>query len=102
MKNRKQLLKEDPYKVFSSMVRVTYDGIDFNASDAADIIRSVKGVTIVRILDSTERKLDRVTLNVKIRVTGDPVDAFKQFRLQAIKLYGIKKVELALKTIERA
>lgn len=93
------ILSEQEHKLYKALVRVTF--IDSSSvMETADVIRAVKGVTIVNTAGNEQG--ENVSLyDVKIRVLGDPAEYYKFVRQEALKSPLIKKFEIATKTIER-
>jgi len=100
MKNLAQLLSEQNEATYRGFIRVTYSD-EITATELAEIIRALPGVTIV----STAGSLDQgnvSTYKVKVRSTAaDGISEFNNLRSQAIRYPGILKFEIATKTIER-
>lgn len=97
----KDILLEDPFDTYEGLIRVTFDETEYNASQAAEAIRSVATVTVARLVDSGETQPDRTTLNVKLRTLGSGEKAFNLVRQNALKIPGIRRVEIGFKTIEK-
>jgi hypothetical protein len=95
----KQILLEDDNKIYKGLVRVTYSE-EGSVMDVADVIRAVKGVTIVNTAGNEEGR-DVAMYDVKIRTKSDPQGAFKFLRQECMKDPIIKRFEIATKTIER-
>ena len=94
------LLLEEDNKIFKGLVRVTYSE-EGSIMDVADVIRAVKGVTIVNTAGNEEGR--NVSMyDVKVRTKSDPQSAFKFVRQESMKSSIIKRFEIATKTIERA
>lgn len=95
----KDILLEDDNKIYKGLVRVTYSE-DGSVMDVADVIRAVKGVTIVNTAGNEEGR-DVSMYDVKIRSKADPQSAFQFIRQEAMKDPIVKRFEIATKTIER-
>jgi len=94
-----KIITEDDNKIFKGLVRVTYSD-EGSVMDVADVIRAVKGVTIVNTAGNEEGR--NVSMyDVKVRTKTDPQTAFKFIRQEAMKSSIVKRFEIATKTIER-
>ena len=94
------ILLEDDNKIYKGLVRVTYSD-EGSVMDVADVIRAVKGVTIVNTAGNEEGR--NVSMyDVKVRTKSDPQSSFKFVRQESMKSSIIKRFEIATKTIERA
>lgn len=86
--------------IVKSFTRITFSE-ELNATEVKDIIRSIPGVTIVRSTNTEDGIGNRITMIVKIRTTKSGEEAFQDFRKQALTFPGIRRVEIATKTIEK-
>jgi len=94
-----KIITEDDNKIFKGLVRVTYSD-EGSVMDVADVIRAVKGVTIVNTAGNEEGR--NVSMyDVKVHTKTDPQTAFKFIRQEAMKSSIVKRFEIATKTIER-
>ena len=80
-------------------MRVTHTE-EITASQVADFVRAMPGVTRVSAVDSNE-DTNIVVLRVKILTAKSPTEVFEKVRKDAFRLVpNIKKVEVANNTIE--
>jgi hypothetical protein len=96
----RDILLEDDNKIYKGLVRVTYSD-EGSVMDVADVIRAIKGVTIVNTAGNEEGR-NISMYDVKIRSKADPQSAFQFIRQEAMKDPIVKRFEVATKTIERA
>jgi len=95
-----KLVTENDKRIIKGLVRVTYSD-EGSVMDVADVIRAVKGVTIVNTAGNEEgRNIAQYT--VKVRTNADPQTAFKFIRQESMKAPIVKRFEIATKSIERA
>lgn len=93
------LLNEVNYETYGAMIRVTYDS-ELLVSEVADLIRSIQDVTTVSIANTVPQG-GVTTYEIKILTTLSPKEAFIKVRMDAIKLQGIRRFEIATATIQR-
>lgn len=94
----KEILSENQHQRVKGLVRIHYSP---NAStmDVAEILRSIKDVTIVNTAGTAEEG-DIATYDIKMFTTLPPVKAFAFVRRQALSFPEIQKVEIATTTIQ--
>ena len=97
----KDILIEDAYNTFEGFIRVTFDESEYNASQTAEVIRSLPSVTVARLVNSERDRPGTATMSVKTRTLGAGEDSFKAVRTNALKVKGIRRVEIGFKTIEK-
>lgn len=99
MKNLKNLLLEQEYVIYKGLMRVTF--VDSSTvMEIADVIRAVKGVTIVNPAGSDEEN-SVAMYDVKLRTNTKPMEAYNFVRRESLKSPLITKFEIGTKTIER-
>lgn len=99
MKIRK-LLSEIAFSMYQGLVRVGHTD-EITASEVADFVRAMPGVTRVTAIDSNE-DTNVVILKVKILTAKPGSVVFEKLKKDTFKLVpNIKKVELSLKSIEK-
>lgn len=94
------LINEITFALYQGLVRVGHTE-EITASEVADFVRAMPGVTRVMAVDSDE---DRhiVVLKVKILTAKPGPVVFDKLKKDTFKLVpNIKKVELSLKSIEK-
>jgi len=86
--------------MYQGLIRVGHKD-EITASEVADFVRAMPGVTRVTAIDSDEDR-NIVVLKVKI-LTGKPGPVvFEKLKKDTFKLVpNIKKVDLSLKSIEK-
>lgn len=96
----KDILKEEKeFTLYQALMRVTHTE-EITASQVADFVRAMPGVTRVSAVDSNE-DTNIVVLRVKILTAKSPTEVFEKVRKDAFRLVpNIKKVEVANNTIE--
>ena len=97
----KDLLKEEKeFSLYQALVRVGHTE-EITASQVADFVRAMPGVTRVTAVDSNE-DINIVILKVKILTAKPGPVVFEKLKKDTFKLVpNIKKVELSLKSIEK-
>ena len=95
-----EILKEaKTFTMYQGLVRVGHTE-EVTASEVADFVRAMPGVTRVTAVDSNE-DLHIVVLKVKILTTKPGPVVFEKLRKDTFKLVpNIKKVEVSMKSIE--
>lgn len=96
----KDILKEEKeFSLYQALMRVRHTE-EITASQVADFLRAMPGVTRVTAVDSNE-DMNIVVLKVKILTAKRPQQVFEKVRKDAFRLVpNIKKVEVAQNTIE--
>jgi len=95
-----QLLNEVTFNMYQGLVRVGHTD-EITASEVADFVRAMPGVTRVSAVDSNE-DLNIVILKVKILTAKPGPTVFEKLKQDTFKLvHNIKKVEVSMKSIEK-
>jgi len=95
-----QLLREVTFNMYQGLVRVGHTD-EITASEVADFVRAMPGVTRVSAVDSNE-DLNIVILKVKILTAKPGPTVFEKLKQDTFKLVpNIKKVEVSMKSIEK-
>jgi hypothetical protein len=93
------LKEEKEFSLYQGLMRVRHSD-EITASQVADFLRAMPGVTRVTAVDSNE-DMNTVVLKVKILTAKRPQEVFEKVRKDAFRLVpNIKKVEVAQNTIE--
>jgi hypothetical protein len=93
------LKEEKEFSLYQGLMRVRHSD-EITASQVADFLRAMPGVTRVTAVDSNE-DMNIVVLKVKILTAKRPQEVFEKVRKDAFRLVpNIKKVEVAQNTIE--
>jgi len=96
----KNLLNEVTFAMYQGLVRVGHTD-EITASEVADFVRAMPGVTRVSAVDSDE-DLNIVILKVKILTAKPGPIVFEKLKKDTFKLVpNIKKVEVSIKSIEK-
>jgi len=96
----KNLINEVTFSMYQGLVRVGHTE-EITASEVADFVRAMLGVTRVTAIDSNE-DTNVVILKVKILTAKPGTVVFEKLKKDTFKLVpNIKKVELSLKSIEK-
>lgn len=96
----KNLLNEVTFDLYQGLVRVGHTD-EITASEVADFVRAMPGVTRVSAVDSDEN-LNVVILKVKILTAKPGPVVFEKLKKDTFKLVpNIKKVEVSMKSIEK-
>jgi hypothetical protein len=96
----KKLLNEIAFSMYQGLVRVSHTE-EITASEVADFVRAMPGVTRVTAIDSNE-DTNVVILKVKILTAKTGSAVFEKLKQDTFKLVpNIKKVELSIKSIEK-
>jgi len=94
-------LKEDrTFNMYQGLVRVGHKD-QITASEVADFVRAMPGVTRVTAIDSNE-DIHTVVLKVKILSTKPGPVVFDKLKKDTFRLVpNIRKVEVSMKSIEK-
>lgn len=96
----KNLINEVTFAMYQGLVRVGHTD-EITASEVADFVRAMPGVTRVSAVDSNE-DLHVVILKVKILTAKPGSVVFEKLKQDTFKLVpNIKKVEVSIKSIEK-
>ena len=96
----KKLLSEITFSMYQGLVRVGHTE-EITASEVADFVRAMPGVTRVTAIDSNE-DTNVVVLKVKILTAKPGSVVFEKLKKDTFKLVpNIKKVDLSIKSIEK-
>jgi len=95
------LIKEEKeFSLYQALVRVGHTE-DITASQVADFVRAMPGVTRVTAVDSNE-DINIVILKVKILTAQQAPVVFEKLKKDTFRLVpNIKRVELSVKSIEK-
>lgn len=94
------LKEEKTFSMYQGLVRVGHTEA-ISASEVADFVRAMPGVTRVTAIDSNE-DINIVVLKVKILTAKPGPVVFEKLKTDTFKLVpNIKKVELSVKSIEK-
>jgi PII-like signaling protein len=100
MKLRDLLKEEKEFSLYQALVRVGHKD-EITASQVADFIRAMPGVTRVTAVDSNE-DINVVILKVKILTAKQALSVFEKLKKDTFRLVpNIKKVDLSVKSIEK-
>jgi hypothetical protein len=96
----RELINEITFSMYQGLVRVGHTE-ETTASEVADFVRAMPGVTRVTAVDSNE-DIHVVVLKVKILTAKPGPVVFEKLRKDTFKLVpNIKKVEVSVKSIEK-
>lgn len=96
----KNLINEVTFAMYQGLVRVGHTE-EITASEVADFVRAMPGVTRVSAVDSNETT-NIVILKVKILTAKPGPVVFEKLKKDTFKLVpNIKKVEISIKSIEK-
>lgn len=99
MKIRNLLKEAKDFNLYQGLMRVRHTD-EITASQVADFIRAMPGVTRVTAVDSNE-DTNIVVLKVKVLTSRPAQGVFEKIRKDAFRLVpNIKRVEVAQNTIE--
>ena len=96
----KNLISEVTFTMYQGLVRVGHTE-EITASEVADFVRAMPGVTRVTAIDSNE-DINTVILKVKILTAKQALSVFEKLKKDTFRLVpNIKKVDLSVKSIEK-
>ena len=96
----KDLINEVTFTMYQGLVRVGHTD-EITASEVADFVRAMPGVTRVSAVDSNE-DTNIVILKVKILTAKPGPVVFEKLKKDTFKLVpNIKKVEVSIKSIQK-
>ena len=96
----RNLINEVTFTMYQGLVRVGHTD-EITASEVADFVRAMPGVTRVSAVDSNE-DTNIVILKVKILTAKPGPVVFEKLKKDTFKLVpNIKKVEISVKSIEK-
>lgn len=99
MKKLNLLQEEKTFTLYQGLVRVKHTE-EISASEVADFVRAMPGVTRVTAVDSNE-DMNIVVLKVKILTAKGGPAVFDKLQKDTFRLVpNIKKVEISQKSIE--
>ena len=94
-----ELINKVTFTLYQGMVRVTHTD-EVTASEVADFVRAMPGVTRVTAIDSNE-EINTVTLKVKVLTAKPAQGVFDKLQKDTFRLVtNIKKVEISHKSIQ--
>jgi len=94
------LREEREFSLYQALVRVGHKD-EITASQVADFVRAMPGVTRVTAIGSNE-DINTVILKVKILTAKQPLLVFEKLKKDTFRLVpNIKKVDLSVKSIEK-
>lgn len=100
MKIQTLLREEREFSLYQALVRITHTD-QITASQVADFVRAMPGVTRVTAVDSNE-DTKVVVLKVKILTGKQALQVFEKVKKDTFRLVpNIKKVDLSTKSIEK-
>jgi hypothetical protein len=100
MKIQALLREEREFSLYQALVRITHTD-QITASQVADFVRAMPGVTRVTAVDSNE-DVHIVVLKVKILTGKQALQVFEKVKKDTFRLVpNIKKVDLSTKSIEK-
>jgi len=95
-----QLINEITFNIYQGLVRVGYND-KTSASEIADFVRAMPGVTRVTAIDSND-DTNTAVFKVKILTAKPGSVVFEKLRKDTFRLVpNIKKVEVSVKSIEQ-
>jgi hypothetical protein len=95
-----QLINEITFTVYQGLVRVGHND-ETTASEVANFVRAMPGVTRVTPVDSNE-DINMVVFKVKILTAKSGPEVFEKLKKDTFRLVpNIKKVEISIKSIEQ-
>lgn len=95
-----QLINEITFNIYQGLVRVNYND-KTSASEIADFVRAMPGVTRVTAIDSND-DTNTAVFKVKILTAKPGSVVFEKLKKDTFRLVpNIKKVEVSVKSIEQ-
>lgn len=95
----KDIISEVEFFTYIAIVRVTFE--DSNATELAELLRALPGVTTVSMAGASDFH-DKQTFRVRLISQKSGEDAFQAFKQNALTKYTpVKVVEIAKNTIEK-
>lgn len=95
----KNILNE-MHTTYRVMIRVSHLK-DINSNEMADILRAIKGVTIVRQARTETGIIPKSIFTTKFRTNINVKDSLKNLKSELLAQDGIKNVDIAYKTLEK-
>ena len=100
MKLIEVIKEEKEFSLYQALIRVGHTE-EITASQVADFVRAMPGVTRVTAIDSNE-DINIVILKVKILTAKQALSVFEKLKKDTFRLVpNIKKVDLSVKSIEK-
>ena len=97
---KKEVISEVTFTLYQGLVRIKHSD-EITASEVADFVRAMPGVTRVTAIDSNE-DTNTAILKVKVLTAKPGPVVFEKLKKDTFKLVpNIKKVDLSLKSIEK-
>jgi PII-like signaling protein len=94
------LQENKEFSLYQALMRVGHTE-EITASQVADFVRAMPGVTRVTAVDSNE-DINIVILKVKILTAKQPLQVFDKLKKDTLRLVpNIKKTDLSVKSIEK-
>jgi len=94
------LQENKEFSLYQALMRVVHTE-EITASQVADFVRAMPGVTRVTAVDSNE-DINIVILKVKILTAKQPLQVFDKLKKDTLRLVpNIKKADLSVKSIEK-
>lgn len=95
----RELINEITFTLYQGMIRVKHTE-ETTASEVADFVRAMPGVTRVTAIDSNE-DINTVILKVKVLTAKPALGVFEKLQKDTFRLVpNIKKVEISHKSIQ--
>jgi hypothetical protein len=93
------ILSEVEFYTYTAMVRVTFE--DSNATELAELLRALPGVTTVSMAGASEFH-DKQTFRIRLISQKSGEEAFQALKQNALTKYSpVKMVEIGQNTIEK-
>lgn len=94
-----QLINEITFTLYQGLVRVVHTD-ETTASEVADFVRAMPGVTRVTPVDSN-KDINMVVFKVKILTAKSGPTVFEKLKKDTFRLVpNIKKIEVSMKSVE--